>query len=275
MKNFKHIANHIRRPFWASFLILNLSFIIPLTALLSGCTPKLDYELEDYERQLVVECYLIEGERARVIVHESVSYLSLDSLPIISAANVTLAHNGDTMNLQWEPPAFFYSDAPVVRDEYPWYLRVEDPLTGRIVTGETRFLPVVPIDTAYFDTDVTGKFRMLTDFRDPFGQPNYYRMTAVSDRDSVQFDLEVFDDLADGSRITLGSGHTFQNRDSVEVALYHLSEDYYDFLVSLRKASIAGTAPIIEPVRVQSNVFGGIGIFTALNVDRKKVWTTF
>ena len=257
----------------SSFGLLSL-ILLGSTFFGTSCTPKLDYELEDYARQLVVECYLIEGEPARVILHESVSYLTLDSLPIISAAKVTLAHNGDTMRLQWDPPAFFVSEEPIVRDEYPWFLRVEDPVTGRVVTGETQFLPVVPMDSAYFDIDVRGKFRMLVDFRDPIGQPNYYRMTAVSRKDTVQFDLEVFDDVADGQSITLGSGHNFSNRDSVDVALYHLSEDYYNFLVSLRKASIAGTAPVVEPVRVQSNVHGGIGIFTTLNVDRKRIWTT-
>jgi len=179
------------------------------------------------------------------------------------------------MRLGFEPPAFFYSDQPIERDEFPWFLRVEDPISGRVVTGETRFLPAIPVDSAYFDTDVRGKFRMLMDFSDPGGQVNYYRMTAVSDRDSIQFDLELFDDVADGDQITLSSGHTFENRDSVEVALYHLDEEYYNFLVSLRKASIAGQAPIVEPVRVQSNVHGGIGIFTTLNVHREKIWTTF
>lgn len=267
--------NYTIRRRSSRMLLGSLVLMLGLYCFLGSCTPKLDYELDEYARQLVVEGYLMEGERARVIVHESVSYLSLDSLPVVSGAKVTLAHNGDTMRLQFEPPAFFYSADPIVRDEYPWFLRVEDPVTGRVVTGETAFLPVVPMDSAYFDTDVRGKFRMLMDFRDPAGQANFYRMTAVSQRDTVQFDLEVFDDVADGNSITLSSGHNFENRDSVDVALYHLNEDYYNFLVSLRKASIAGTAPVVEPVRVQSNVFGGIGIFTALNVDRKRVYTTY
>ena len=167
-----------------SHLFLSLIWLFPL--LLCACTPHLDLDPEDYERQLVVECYLMEGERARVIVHESVAYLSLDSLPVVSGARVQLVHNGDTLEGKFEPPAFYYTDDPIVRDEFPWYLRVEDPYTGRVVTGETRFLPIVPIDSSYFDIDVRGKFRMLMDFYDPLGQSNYYRMTAVSQRDNNQ-----------------------------------------------------------------------------------------
>lgn len=57
------------------------------------------------------------------------------------------------------------------------------------------------------------------------------------------------------------------------MALYHCTQEYFDFLVSLRKAELAATAPVVEPGRVQSNVEGGLGVFVALSVERRWVFT--
>ena len=57
------------------------------------------------------------------------------------------------------------------------------------------------------------------------------------------------------------------NTDTVIVHLYHINKEWYDFLITVRKAKAGSSGPFVEPVNVISNVEGGLGIFTTLNSD--------
>lgn len=75
----------------------------------------------------------------------------------------------------------------------------------------------------------------------------------------------VTDRLFDGKEftwtatMTLASGGDGDGRDELVVLLSSLSEDYFEYQRTLQEQRLTG--PFVEPLRVYSNVEGGLGIF--------------
>jgi hypothetical protein len=59
--------------------------------------------------------------------------------------------------------------------------------------------------------------------------------------------------------------------DSIQITLFHLQKDFYDYNQSVNNASNAYYDPFVTPERVRSNVHGGIGIFTFFTKDTKTI----
>ena len=144
---------------------------------------------------------------------------------------------------------------------------------GRMITGSTTILDRVPIDTIEWKFNEKEKAYLLTWYQDDPAKNNFYRY--MINRDSLgrssSRDFVASDELTNGKRVSYGSSYDFEKSDTLVVSLYHVEEQYHDFLGSITDAKNANGNPFAQPSRIKSTVKGGIGVFTNLAFDRKTV----
>lgn len=259
------------------------TLLLPLLLLLAACDleQEVDVKLPPHESLLVVECYLEVGKPLRAVVLESVSYFNDPKMPVVPDAEVYITHNGKTTRLPFSPfqdrkSQKYYTH----RNHQPLVAKVGDVLTievkdkkGRRVTGSTTIMGRVPIESVEWQFNDKEKAYLLTSFQDDPDAENYYRY--MTHRDSLnngsQRDFVASDRLTNGKRVSYGSGYDYAKGDTLIVSLYHIEKQYYDFLSSTSDAKDANGNPFAQPSRIKSSVEGGIGIFTNLAYQRKKV----
>ncbi|GAB3289274.1 DUF4249 domain-containing protein [Hymenobacter tenuis] len=264
-----------------------LSCLLALAAL-TGCDLEqdIDVALPALPAQLVVECYLENGEVPQMTVTETVPYLS-DPNPVVPTdvtVQLTLA-SGTMETLRFGPglntrtgKAYTHlgSQPLVARPGDTFRLEVTDT-KGRRVTGTATMPALVPIDSLEFKfNELPPEQReayVLTSFQDPVGVGNYYRLQIHRDSisDEPELDYDVEDRLNDGTRFTLGSSYRFDPNDTLLVTLYHLDQPYYLFRQSVDDARNANGNPFSQPSSIKSTVQGGVGVFTVLSYDRKQI----
>ncbi|GAB3819728.1 DUF4249 domain-containing protein [Pontibacter rugosus] len=252
----------------------------------SSCDLEKDVEVElpYHEPKLVVECYLEPGKTIRALVLESAGYFDDAQLPLVPDAEVTIGHNGRTLQLSYKPfqdrnTGRFYTHTSSTNmkgkpgDIYS--IEVVDG-KGRRVTGYTVVQKKVPIDTVEWKFNEDKKAYLLTTFKDDGNTKDFYRY--MTHRDSLmngsQRDIVTSDRLNNGKIISFGSAYDYEEGDTLIVSLYHIEEQYYDFLSSTSDAKDANGNPFAQPTKIKSSVQGGYGIFTNLAYERKKVIIT-
>ncbi|MBC6698018.1 DUF4249 domain-containing protein [Hymenobacter sp. BT190] len=262
--------------------------LLVLAGLVSSCDLEqdIDVELPALPAQLVAECYLEDGQIPRLTVTETVPYLASPDpvLPTDVTVRLTLA------NGQVEVIRFFPGVDPVTGKGYthmgrrPIVARPGDVFglevvdtKGRRLTGTATVPTRVPIDSLeYKFNDLPPAQReayVLTNFRDPAGLGDYYRLQihrdSISDEPEIDYDVE--DRLNDGRPYTLGTSYRFDPGDTLLVTLYHFDQPYYLFRQSVNDARNANGNPFSQPSAIKSTVQGGLGVFTVLSYDRKQI----
>ena len=265
--------------------ILAAGLLLPL---LSSCDLQkdIDVDLPALPAQLVTECYLENGQIPRLTVTETTTYLAGPSPVVPTDVTVVLTlPNGRRDTLAFRPgidplrrKAYTHTGRRplVARPGDIFSLEVVDT-KGRRVTGTTTMPTRVPIDSLeykYNDKPIeTREAYVLTNFRDPVGLGNYYRLQIHRDSigPSPEIDYDVEDRLNDGQAFTLGTSYRFDPNDTLLVTLYHLDRPYYLFRQSVNDAQNANGNPFGQPSAIKSTVQGGIGVFTVLSYDRKQI----
>ncbi|MFK7972971.1 MAG: DUF4249 family protein [Bacteroidia bacterium] len=234
-----------------------------------------------------------------LILTETVSYYDEFDLPIVDDAFVTITYQGVTDTLEYVPfvtagtdTIKFYIGFRTIEgndSNAPIDLYVKDKI-GREVRARTFFPEVVPIDTISWEFNSRDEAFVQTDFFDPIDQDNYYRAvifkrddvllrnepngpivdTISQDRLDVAFQF-TDDFIEDDGKITVGTNFNYVEGDTVTSFIYQIDEAYYDFLETVDAAEQANFSPFAQPTRIQSNIEGGMGIFTAYNYDRQTV----
>lgn len=262
--------------------------ILYLLGLLLLCSCNLekdiDVDLPNHTPQLVVECYLVPGEPYRATVLESSGYFDAPVPPLVPSAQVTILKNGRPLNLTYRPVLheasgryFTHSSRDIVSTKPGdvFELRVTDA-AGRKLSGFTKVLPVVPIEAVEWKFNDKNKAYLLMSFQDDPNAVNYYRY--MTHRDSLSSgsdrDFNLNDNLTNGKRISVGSAYDYEEGDTLIVSLFHLEPAYYEYLNSVDEAKDANGNPFAQPSLIRSSVQGGIGIFTNISLDRKRVILT-
>ncbi len=257
-------------------------YLLPLFVL-AGCNMEKEIEvvLPEHEPQLVVECYLEDGLRFEATILESSSYFDAPTPPVVPSAEVYITFGGQRLKLKYSPGI-----NNVTRRYYTHYnhqlvkLRPGDVYSievvdanGRKVTGYTTVLPRVPIESVEWKFNDKDKAYILTTYQDDAATRDFYRY--MTHRDSLQRgayrEFATSDELTNGKRTSYGSGYDFEEGDTLILSLYHIEEQYYNFLRSVDDAKNANGNPFAQPAKVTSSVQGGIGIFTNLAYDRDTV----
>ena len=261
-----------------------LPLLLLLMALLPACNLEQNIEvvIPDGPVQLVVECYLEDGQVPQLTVSETAPYLAEPEprVPPDVSATLTLP-DGRRLPLAFGPgvdpatgKAFTHRGTEPVRARPGDTFALEATDTqGRRVTGTATMPAAVPFDTIEYQFDARQQANVLGYFRDPPGLGNAYRLLVhkSSLRQEPETDIDISDRLYDGTRIALGTAYEFQRVDTLLVTLFHLDPAYFRYLESVGAAQGANGNPFAQPAAVRSTVQGGVGVFTVLQYQRRAV----
>ncbi|NET33592.1 MAG: DUF4249 domain-containing protein [Cyanothece sp. SIO1E1] len=273
--------------------IVNGLWSLMILFVLAGCNldQPIDLQLPEYESRLVVECYLEKGRPFNVLLTRSSGYFD----PFGQTGNQLLSElleSGATVRIKQGPIVFrlenkltldrvtgkFFNyslDLPVPENyDDPFELEIITS-DGDIITASTHLLPVVPIDSIVVEYQPEGipLARVLTYFTDVPGEANFYRrMIHESSLDSLPIQDFSTSDRVVEDVVVFGTGYDFERGDSVVNTIFHISEEYYNFLESTQGAIQANGNPFAQPSPIISNIQSDIeafGIFTTISYDRK------
>ncbi|MEM9981867.1 MAG: DUF4249 domain-containing protein [Bacteroidota bacterium] len=259
---------------------------------LSACDleREIDIDLPETEVELVVECYLEDGQPYRLALSQTVSFLEPPGVPDVPNAEVTITINGETIVLEYDPildeatnKIYNYRsrDDQVVdaNDVGPYFLRIFDRDTEKLITAQTSFLPVVPFEEVSWEfEDINQEIKddsalalvLIRHFEAP-DVDNYYRLLISDQNEEVAVDFNYQGLLATDNEVTLSTIYQFKNEDTLRLSLYHFDERAFDYFNSVEDAADVNGNPFAQPVPIQSGVEGGLGVFAALAFDRRTI----
>jgi hypothetical protein len=251
---------------------------------------EVEIDLPQYSPQIVVESYLSPGKPYSVLLTRSKPFFTeFNPGTIESLLNDLLENDADVSirykdkeiplhnQLYYDGQAGLFSNY-VSSETVPFDHETEFQLTvtltdGTQIFGKTVVPESVLIDSIVVEYNKDSLGRVLTYFTDPPTETNFYRrMLHLGTLDSVpEQDFLVEDDLSDSDVIAFGTGFEYENGDTLINSIFHLTEDYHAFLLSVELSIAANLDPITQPGRIFSNVTGNarpLGIFTGLSLTR-------
>lgn len=234
-------------------------------ALFTGCSKDYNIQLPPNKSELVVECYLEDGQRLRALISESTRLLDSSIVPFAYI---------DTLRRR----AYNYGNPKKVVANYNsnelYRIDVYDN-NGRHAYGETRFAPLVQIDSLTPTFNNQQEAFCATKFTDPDKSlNNYFRLLLHKNaiHDSLSLEALLDNSLANDKHVfAYGSGYDFKKGDVIYGTLYHLTFEYYQYLSTLQNSRTALVNPFAVSGEVVTNIKGGLDIFAALSYTRKSV----
>ena len=257
--------------------------ILTIALLITGCRQEIKLDLPVYEPKMVLEFYLENNRPLKCLLQESVNYTDTARYKIINNALVVLSHNGvkDTLTNSIYLDSTFqkfynYHNPKLIRlepdVEYEVYVKDSK---GREMTGKTRLNNVVPIDSLIYNYNSANKASIGLIFKDNGSTKNYYRIVAYKDSSVINednvWDIRFQDNLFNGEQFSFYTGYAFNAGDTITGRLYHLTEAHYKFAESVSDARSANANPFGQPANIISNLTGGIGVFTTVIYEEKKI----
>ncbi len=153
-------------------------------------------------------------------------------------------------------------------------LKVDDH-QGRIATAETQWLDTVSIKSIrpIFNAHDTN-YSLIVKWNDASLANDYYRMQIrVLNMDSASVikrghplmqDVTFTDNINNGGELAIGGPYRYKQGDSIEVKMFHIRKEFYDYLRTVNAAVNSMGNPFGQPASIASNVTNGLGIFTVL-----------
>ncbi len=150
---------------------------------------------------------------------------------------------------------------------------------GRRVTGSATAPTTVLLDSLALRYNAlpppSRKALQLAYWQDPVGPDFYRRMIQRQQRGilrNASLDADLQDRFLNGQRqFVIGTSYRYDPGDTLFVTLFHLDSAFYSFRASTREARQANGNPFGQPSSIRSTVKGGLGVFTVLSYDRKRI----
>ncbi len=261
-----------------------ISFFSLALLLFIGCknlTRDIEITLTPSKPQLQVECYLRPGLPYLLSLNETNDYFNsnLANINSLKGAIITIEKNGaiDTLkefvfNYKGRNLTVYANLKTVPNDTINAFRLNIKTADGRVAWAETRILPPAKIDSLrQLISPTDGKRSVTAVIKDKAATRDFYRMvTYKNSRDSLPDRTVRFTDFrVNGQDIISSTGYRFNAKDTLYWQLYHIDQAYYDFLQSSSAAASANGNPFAQPALLRSNINGGIGIFTGMNMTEK------
>lgn len=260
-----------------------------LSSMSCNLEKQIDIDLPNYDSEPFIECYLVPNQPFRLLITQTSSYfenLTLDN-PLFSesfllqGAQVSIFHGINKYELENKlivdpntEKIYNYSNSNSV--EYntidSFYLEILLP-NGDQITSASIFLDTVQFDSIVVQFDQNDSLaRTLTYFKDFPNETNFYRrVLTVGETFDEPIQDFVTDDLFIDSVFVFGSGYVFNSGDTVFNSVFHLTEDYHNFLESVQQAIDGSGNPFGVPSPLQSNLLGNAqGVFACISESKNK-----
>ncbi|HPT21548.1 MAG TPA: DUF4249 family protein [Bacteroidales bacterium] len=254
--------------------IFHIAFciIILLSVLLiTGCviSDKIDIDIPEQSENLVIEGYLTPDNPMEITLIKNNLMDNELILQSIWNAKAYITDRKDTIDLL----NIFYSNKkrnilvnyradslPRVLAGNVLYLSVITKGNDTL-TGSAPVLSPIKIENAVIEDNYLHLSQSITGG----GFSGYLRVDMSAFRaDSIYYKSSKTLDLSDSKslNIKLQVSDEIQESDSLLVRTFHISKDYYSYIVSLNDAINAYFDPFLTPEEIKSNIRNGIGIFT-------------
>ncbi len=262
---------------------LIFSIVFTFGLFLISCQKEIKLDLPVYEPKMVLEFYLENDQSLKCLLQESINYTDTAQFKLINNALIVLSYNGvkDTL---WNIPYFdstlekvynYYNPKKIQLQENTDYTVYIKDSKGREMRGRTSLNSIVPIDTLVYNYNSENKGTVGLIFNDNGSTKNYYRIVAFKDSSVLKeenvWDIRFEDILFNGQKFSFYTGYSFNPGDTITGRLYHLTEEHNNFTESVNDARAANANPFGQPANIISNVSGGLGIFTTVIYDEKKI----
>jgi hypothetical protein len=228
-------------------LINRIIIFLSATLLLGACQKVIELDLKESERRFVIEANLDAGAGAiQVLVSKSGSFYQETDFDRISGAtvNLSIANNLNYLLLETSPGTYAWDTILIQPGDTAF-------LTVALQTGELfSAMAICPMPTgldslelnpvvAPFSSDTI--YQLLYNFQDPIGAKSYYR-TKVRQNGGFLDGYLLFDDEGqDGEYIKIPFfGPPFEADDTLDVQLFVVDKEYYDYYVEVDDAGSAG-----------------------------------
>lgn len=255
-----------------------------------GLERDIDLKLPEYQRKLVVECYLEKGKPIRLLLTESQPFLNTNfEIPEVKDAQIVVKNGINIYPLRYEiqmdtfhKKVYNYvSDIAIPNNPTGEFsLEIVDS-KGRRITGKTQFLEDLPIKELKWEfedanrepkNDSAKAYLLIRHNVSPSG--NYYRFIVNKKKNNEltnQIDFIYRGITATNGEVSIGTSYRFKDKDTLQVLLFHIERQFYTYLRSVENARDAAGNPFAQPSPIISAVQGGIGIFTTIQKDEKWV----
>jgi hypothetical protein len=250
-----------------------------------------DVQLPKFQSQLMVESYLQPGSPVQLALTQTQDFFATPDINnvFIQNAKVVLSYSDypgrkDTLQ-QNDQPEFNPQDStlkffnyiskanlPALHPGSTVFINAVDP-SGRSVTAQTTWIDPVKIDTIKEQIYSNKRVGLLVYFTDnPAPNDHYrFRVRKLAQKDTVKEDFFDTDNIFNGKQTYYDTGPSFFQKDTLEVTLYHITDEYFNYLLTADQASQSNGNPFAVPATITSNVKGGTGIFTVLPFSRKVI----
>jgi hypothetical protein len=243
-----------------------------------GCSKSdIDVQIPENARSVVVEGYLTPDYPAELTLTESNSLK--DDLVLLAIWNAQVKISTDTGT--WIARNILYrkSDRRIVvnygcpdtikagsHSFFNLNIVLKD---GRSVQASTKIIGPVEIKKVELNDD------HIVVHHDLMNDPSKYFKLFVANYKNGKTDLtkSLLYDQSQSSNAScvMPLANYKVGADSVVVRLFHIQKEYYEYLNSVDNAYSAFIDPLLNPEAIQSNVKGGIGIFTYYTLDKVSV----
>jgi hypothetical protein len=250
--------------------------------LLSGCQEVIDIELNDSDKQIVIEGSIFEGgDSAMVRITKTTSYFTVDpAQPIANAiVEITMPDNS-VVTLNHEGSGLYKINGLNIITDADYALKVT--VDDKEYTAVSHMMPSLPLDSLEYEyqESIFGQpdgYNVFLIYQDEIGK-NYYRLLASQNGVPLRSadDLLVVDDnLNDGNLIRIPIFTTlFEAGDTVEAELQSLDAPLYEFYQTLSSVASedAGSPFSAAPANPVSNISGGaLGVFGAYTSSKRTI----
>ncbi len=285
---------------------VKIRWIVIFSLILSSCTKPLTLQLNDIKKQLVVYSVFCLDSNIMINITESKNMnevvTGMDDFETVENAQVFIYHNNKVVDT-----AFYYTDGnyysntkPLENNYYQLLIRAD----GYDEVKAEGFIPTkVKIDSIVKTEIEPKEYNVSIFFTDPPKEDNYYciYMSGITQYYSTNNpsigEWKVTDNIRPLFTDKLFQGEQYEVKfdvyvdnyehypDSskyIEISLYSLSKEYYQFLQSYNKQIPKGNGGddlqqvfmqgLIEPIPIYSNIDGGLGIFAGCSISADTIF---
>lgn len=267
----------MKKNYMQTFLVAALVAVSSIA--LNSCTKVIEIELNEADRQYVIEGLVYEGaDSIEVRVTKTTSFFDTTGPEAVNDAVVKVTMpDASVVTLNAMGNGYYKADGLVITNEATYQLQVD--VAEKTFTASSYMPASVALDSLEyeFSEGIFGGddfYDVFLLFEDAIGL-NYYRARAWVNGEYLNEpgEIQVFDDnLNDGNYIRIPIWvYQFEAGDSVEVELQSLSPETYEFYqtFALVASEDAGSPFTAAPANPDTNIKGGaLGVFAAIATSR-------
>ena len=251
--------------------LIKITTLITISILLFSCTDVVDVEVQDAAPRLVIEASIdwtkgSQGNQQTIKLSTSTPYFDANTTAIVTGASVKVSNDGDGS-------VFIFTDqnngdyttnsfVPVLDQSYT----LEVIYNNETYIAHEKLTPVVAIEDVYQSTESGFNDEALEvniEFNDPADIENFYLVNFKVQGDLFPILYDISDEFTDGNLMKVFYEREededinqveFEPGDFVDIKLYGISEQYYNYMSLLISQYESGGDPFsTTPVAIKGN----------------------